>query len=33
MPKGSIDDFEGPVYIWNKKGDMQKFDPNGGSWK
>ena len=33
MPKGSIDDFEGPVYIWDKKGEMQKFDPNGGSWK
>jgi len=33
MPKGSIDDYEGPVYIWDKHGNQQPFDPNGGSWK
>jgi hypothetical protein len=31
MPRGSIDDYEGPVYIWDK-GKVGRFDPNGGNW-
>jgi hypothetical protein len=30
--KGEIDDFEGQVYLWDKKGGMGKFNPNGGNW-
>ncbi|QPK63825.1 hypothetical protein IVG45_02265 [Methylomonas sp. LL1] len=32
MPRGKIDDFEGQVYLWDSKGNMGKFDPNGGNW-
>lgn len=32
MPKGSIDDFEGQVYMWDGKGNMGSFNPNGGNW-
>lgn len=31
MPRGSIDDYEGQVYIW-VKGKIKTFDPNGGNW-
>lgn len=35
MPRGSIDDYEGPVYIWIPQGNnvrMGQFNPNGGNW-
>jgi hypothetical protein len=35
MPRGSIDDYEGPVWIWIPEGNrvrMGPFHPNGGNW-
>jgi hypothetical protein len=32
MPKGSIDDFEGQVYLFYPNGSWGRFDPNGGNW-
>jgi hypothetical protein len=32
MPKGSIDNFEGQVYLWDANGNMKSFKPNGGTW-
>jgi hypothetical protein len=29
---GEIDDYEGPVYIWNAKGQYSRFYPNGQNW-
>jgi hypothetical protein len=32
MSRGSIDDYEGPVYLWDAKGNQGRFYPNGGNW-
>jgi hypothetical protein len=35
MPRGSIDDYEGKVWIWVPKGNQVTiggFSPNGGNW-
>lgn len=32
LKDGTIDDFEGPVYIWTPDGDSRRFNPNGGHW-
>jgi hypothetical protein len=35
MPSGSIDDYEGKVWIWVPRGNqvtIGSFSPNGGNW-
>jgi hypothetical protein len=32
MARGSIDDYEGRVYLWDEKGNVRPFNPNGGNW-
>lgn len=32
MHRGSIDDYEGAVYIWKPNGHSSRFYPNGGNW-
>jgi hypothetical protein len=33
FPRGTIDDYEGTVYLWDGNGKMGPFNPNGGYWK
>jgi hypothetical protein len=32
FPRGTIDDYEGRVYLWDGKGKVGPFSPNGGYW-
>jgi hypothetical protein len=32
FPRGTIDDYEGTVYLWDGKGKVGRFHPNGGHW-
>ena len=32
FPRGTIDDYEGTVYLWDSNGAAKPFNPNGGYW-
>lgn len=32
LKDGTIDDYEGTVYLWTPDGERRRFNPNGGHW-